>query len=82
MFQNTKLFYILNDIGNEFTNYKGLCGDPPRITGCGNRLKTYKLLDVIIPYIIETINLVLSFGEAHQVICDKSSYLTRKQITH
>ena len=29
---DTKLFYILKDTANEFTNYKWLCGNRPRIT--------------------------------------------------
>ena len=33
---DTDLFYIFNDTGNNFTNYKGLCGNRPRITDCGN----------------------------------------------
>ena len=34
---DTNLFYILNDTGNEFTNYKWLCGNRPRITDSRNR---------------------------------------------
>ena len=34
---DTKLFYILKVTANEFTNYKWLCDNRPRITDCGNR---------------------------------------------
>ena len=34
---DTKLFYILSDTGNQFTNYKWLCRNRPRITDCRNQ---------------------------------------------
>ena len=36
-FPSTKLFYILNDTGNECTNYKWLCGNQSRINDSRNR---------------------------------------------
>ena len=32
-----KLFYILNNTGNEFKNYQGLRGNRPKLTECKNR---------------------------------------------